>query len=46
LKIFYIKHFDDPACEKFTEFRVDSHRTYGGAVNNSKNMTNIFSYGM
>ncbi|MGY5148783.1 MAG: hypothetical protein ACW9W3_01835 [Candidatus Nitrosopumilus sp. bin_68KS] len=27
MKIFYTKHFDDPTCEKFTEFHVDTHRT-------------------
>ena len=28
MKIFYTKHFDDPTCEKFTEFHVDTHRTW------------------
>jgi len=28
LKIFYTKHFDAPTCEKFTEFHVDTHRTW------------------
>jgi hypothetical protein len=28
LKVFYIKHFDAPTCEKFTEFHVDTHRTW------------------
>jgi len=28
LKVFYTKHFDDPTCEKFTEFHVDTHRTW------------------
>jgi hypothetical protein len=28
LKIFYKRYYDDPTCEKFTEFRVIKQRTW------------------
>ena len=28
LKVFYTKQFDEPTCEKFTEFHVETHRTW------------------
>jgi len=45
LKIFDTKHFDDPTCQKFTEFHVILLER-GGATSNSKSMTNIPRFGM
>lgn len=28
LRVFYTRHFDDPTCEKFMEFHVDTSRTW------------------
>ncbi|KAF6245442.1 hypothetical protein [Nitrosopumilus sp. b2] len=28
MKVFFTRHYDDPTCEKFTEYRVDTYRTW------------------